>query len=570
MGTGQVKARTWGATEVRFFSCARPFSFFRLVESIAQQAPAAEWVLHRVANLLRKHEQTYASCNLTCRLEWRRDGLPGFETENGQLTHVTGRTIRSEGLLLSFFGEPVDEKTLLHTAEESLLVHCVVKRNLGVPKPTGNVHEAYVRPRLLPNNFLNGIREYSIEVGGRTFKMESVFFCQQNGVAAKCAQSAMAMVLRAMNLQLPGGVEALPEEINNCIPTAVGRGLTLEEMGRLLQHVGISPLVVDFRKPQAMGLDYRSIVHAGIESGVPVLLCFVTRDRETGKLERHVVAVFGHTFNSDAWLAEAEFGYGVDAPHKYHGSYHWCTHWIISDDNLGMFYCLQGNRLASVWDKWTLHPPANRMRRLCDWLLQLPRRAYAAKEQREFDVVGVVVPLAASSGVDIRSAEIKVLAHLRPFADELRSLMPSGTFTQAWWIDRLVRRLSADHPGPGPILRTRQLDRQTYLSHLRGDDGVDWDGRRIHDHVMSTLEVRLPKTFWMTEYTLVDLLTANRRKLGEVLWEPQWSMASDTTTGLVLTRFPGLVKLHSSGMTFPTNCWSHVAMLSTARQGEQY
>jgi len=562
----------WGATKPQHFSCERSFSFFRLVEAISREAPSAEWVLHRLANLLRKFERQHPKCRLSCRLDRAPTGLPIFELEDKQLSRVLKRPVKSECLILSFFAAAVlDEKAFRDVPDDQLLIHCLVKRIGGLTDPSGNVYEAFVRPQLLLNNFLNGVREHSVQIGGRRFRMQAVYFSQQNGRSAKCAQSAMSMALRAMGLRLRDGSEPTPAEINKLVPVALGRGLKLHEMVRVFRDVGLSPLAVDFTKTQAIGVDYRSLVHAGVESGVPVLLCFVTRGRQSRKLETHVVTIFGHTLNTDTWVAEAEFGYGVAADYKYHASLHWCTHWIISDDNLGVFFCLQANRLTSVWDVFALQPSSDSCgQRLRDWILRLPRRRYVAGQLREFNVAAVVVPLPKASNVDIRSAEINTLGHLQHFAEELRALMPEGTFTEAWWIERLVRRLTAGHPGPGPILRTRQIGRDAYIAHLRPPGGADWEQRCLQPGLITRLEKELPELFWMTEYTLVDLFTANRRKLGEVLWQPRWSQARDMSKGLLLTRFPGLLKIHPCNSCIPTGCWSHVPMLSTAMQGDQF
>jgi len=572
------RSSAWGNPKPAYLDCRRPRSFYELVEELSE-GTNSEWVLHRVANLLRKYEQSTDCPHLVARVQWHPQGLPAFALENKHLSRVNGEPVTSDCLALTVFTEDVDESRLDTTPADALLAHCIVKRNHGIVQRgedihagRGNVWEAVLRPNLLLNNFLNGIRTYTVPVGTSQFAIDGIYFSQQNRLSAKCAQSALAMALRAMEIRTKAGEEITPADVAERIPGALGEGLTLTQMVQVLRTFGLKPMAIDFQDPSARGLDYRSLVHAGVESGLPVLLAFVTRDRRTGEVERHVVTVLGHTLNTDTWVAEAEFGYGVASDHKYHPSYDWCTHWLINDDNLGMVYCLQANRLTSPWAGIGADSQGSRHNRLLEWLLRLPRRRWIQGRLKEFHVFGVIVPLPVLGPVDVKGAEIKTLEHLSDFTKALAERIEGNgallALPQAQWILRLQKRLSKTHPGPGPILRSRLLDRSTYLEHLRIEQ--DWNGKSVDETIVSNVSAVLPTHFWMTEFTLVDLFTANRRKLGEVLWEPEWSKSEDMSAGLLMTRFPGMVKIHVGNTTRVTNCWSHVAMLSTAKQGDRY
>ena len=561
----------WNTAGPRYFDCTRPHSFYDLVESITHQTRAG-WVLHRIANLIRKADRKESYPHLTGRLESHSEGLESFALENKQLGLVIGSSVSSDCLSLSIFSDQVGDDNLGTIDDKKLLVHCIIKRDHSILGERTHIYEAIVRPCFLLDNFLNGIRSYDVEIGSRQFKMEGLYFSQQNGKSAKCGQSAMAMALRALGRKTESGGEITPAEIIQLVPGSLGKGLELSEMVRVFEGFGINPLAINFQDTDAVDLDYRSYVHLGIESGVPVLLCFITRNRKKQRLDRHVVTVFGHTLNTDTWIAEAEFDYGVKTPHKYHSSHHWCPHWIISDDNLGMAYNLQANRLTSAWDQWNIQKKGNRLSRFLDWVLKMPRKLRVIGEFREFDLVAVLVPLSAPSEFDLKGAEIKVIKHLSDFSRTLWEksdvLLPSTR--QARWITRLTHQFDKEHPGPGPILRTRHIDKATYIKHLRNADSVDWDWKPLDDALINRIEEALPDNFWMTEYTLANLLTANQRKLGEVLWESHWSFSKDVADGLLLTRFPGLVKLHKGEQsTHATRCWGHIPLLSTATQGER-
>jgi len=558
----------WKVAKPQYFNCTSPHSFYDLIESITDQTRPG-WVLHRIANLIRKADIEASYPHLTGRLEWHSKGLAAFELENKQLKSVIGGRLSSECLSLSLFSDQVDANSLETIDNKKLLVHCIIKRDHSELGTKTHIYEAIVRPCFLLNNFLNGIRTYDVTIGSRQFEMEGLYFSQQNRESAKCAQSAMAMALRALGRRTKSDNEVTPAEIIRLAPGSLGKGLELSEMVRVFKGFGINPLAVNFQDPHAVDLDYRSYVHLGIESGVPVLLCFVTRNRKKQRLDRHVVTVFGHTLNTDTWIAEAEFGYGVTTPHKYHSSYHWCPHWIISDDNLGMAYNLQANRLTSAWNQWNIQKKGNWSSRFLDWVLRMPRKLRVMNEFREFDLVGVLVPLSVPPKFDLKGAEIKVIKHLSGFNTARWKDSDAGVpfARKARWIKRLIDQFDRTHPGPGPILRTRHIGKSTYINHLRDADTTDWDGRSLDKALVDEIEKALPDNFWMTEYTLANLLTANQRKLGEVLWESRWSFSRDIADGLLLTRFPGLVKLHKGKQsTHATRCWGHIPLLSTARE----
>ena len=146
----------WCSPNPVFFDCRRPESFYEIVEGLSK-GTSAEWVLHRITNLLRKYEQSERYPNLTARVEWHAKGLPSFALEDKHLSKVQGTRVTSECLALTIFSAEVDESTLGEVAADKLLVHCIIKRNHGAEPVSGNVWEAILRPCLLLNNYVNGL-----------------------------------------------------------------------------------------------------------------------------------------------------------------------------------------------------------------------------------------------------------------------------------------------------------------------------------------------------------------------------------------------------------------------------
>ena len=562
--------RTRSSRQPMYIDCRHPLSFYGIMEALSQ-GTKAERVLHRIRDLLRKYEQTESGTRLTAHIEWHAEGLPSFALEDKHLSMVTGTRVISECVILTVFDAEVNESNLHEISSHNLLVHCVIKRNHGVKDAPGNVWEAIVHPHLLLNHHVNGIRNYGITVGGRNFDIKGIYFCQQNGSSGMCAESALAMALRAMGKKMPNGKEPTPAEVAEMMPSTIGKGRTLNEMVRVLRAYDLEPMAIAFRESTARDVDYRSLVHMGVESGLPVLLAFITRDRKTGDLRGHVVTVLGYTLNTDAWAVETDFDYGAELnrhtryghsspsdplehvkplPCKYHPSYDWCTHWIINDDDRGMAYHLPTNRLTLPSDDY-YHAISYRDNRAEDHL-------------KEFNVIGIIVPFPSQGPNDIRGAEIKTIAYLRGiFGQFSQSIQQVLSQNQVQWLSRLERQLNPKYSGPGPVLQSRMLDRDTYTAHLAG--GKDWDENRIDAADVNKVAEALPQQFWMTEYTLVDLFTTEQRKLGEILWTPAWTDSMDFHHGLLLTRAPGMIFLpqkNGHATTIVTPCWSPVPLLS--------
>ena len=67
------------------------------------------------------------------------------------------------------------------------------------------------------------------------------------------------------------------------------------------------------------------------------------------------------------------------------------------------------------------------------------------------------------------------------------------------------------------VLRTILTDKKAYEQHLR--EIHDPDGNTLEEALIREICDELPDYFWLTELTLPDLYTANKRKLGDVLFK---------------------------------------------------
>jgi hypothetical protein len=563
----------WDSASPVYTDCSRPHSFYEMVEGLTKDIEAG-WPLHRMTNIVRKrHERREKDPKIKDQpplwvyLEPVTEKIPGFAQDDEQLTKYYKESPSSQAIRIAFFEADLSGKNLKGVTSDQLQGSCIIKRNIFPSgKIMGHVFEAVLKAEPILNHYLHAQGVHSVRLAGKQFTVRGTFFCQQNSKTIQCAHAAVIMALRAMapDLDLPHlpTAPALNDALNG---HELGKPLNTRDMVELFGQHGVKMLAHDPLQPNAKGIDYRTLVHAGIESGLPVLLAFMTKDRKTGEMVNHVVTVLGHTLNTDIWVAEAEFGYGVKTPYKYHPSYDWCPHWLINDDNLGMEYCLQGNKLSSVWDRIK------------------PEDAhkgpdFVKSQLQQFDVTSVLVPLAHKEFIDIPSAERKTVCLLQQFASALTESITEtnpqpegiGTTEGCQWLHRLTKRCRPDHPGPGPILRTCYARKEDYLDWISGEKGEDWAHEPLPADAKLRIEESLPDKFWMTEFTLVDLFTANRRKLGEILYLPTWSIKENLYEGLLLARFPGAITLPQQNKLILLEGWSHVPMVSTVMHRDEY
>ena len=606
----------WGRDKgkTHYLDC-RNVCFHDFVESLAsgpvdrKDLTYSKLVLYRIMSLIRNREQSEGYRHLTARVQYYPNGgslpYPGekpspyeesFDLDDAYLARgfPQDRRIASDCLTLTFFKENVrDDKELSEESSADILAHCIIKRNHGHPDAKGNVWEAIVNPHLLPNHFVHGINPYLIPimVGTKFLTIRGIYFCQQNGHSTRCAHSAVTMALRAIEKKIK------PEDAGNLKdPTTVfvakrtnvvGEGLTCGQIIKVLEDCGLFPMVISFGEKEAKGRDigdYRSFVHAGVESGLPVLLSFVTSDG--ANRDRHVVTVFGHTLNTNSWVAEAGVYYGRPPEHGYRPSHDWCTDWIFSDDNLGMGYCLQANGLTKPSNDYYDSLPEDEQTGDSQKQEEDRRKREQAERDhlKEFDVVGVIVPLWLPGPKTIKGAEVKTIAYLRNRIERFYSYedvleddqyddvqegvqdAQSAPFQdEVQWMDRLKKQLDLDNKGSGLILRSRWVERDKYIKHFVGY--LPADKIALVDEV----QAHLPEFFWMTEYTLADLFTASRRKLGEILWKPDWANVPGLYDGLLAARIPGALTLFTGNAvdqrnTLVTSQWGHVPMIPSMRQ----
>ena len=261
---------------------------------------------------------------------------------------------------------------------------------------------------------------------------------------------------------------------------------------------------------------YFQSVYMGIEGGYGALLEFrVDRENKNDYCESHILPLFGHNLEQDAWLPQTAFGYfgqKTVGDVRYLSSAQWVTQIIGHDDNFGQNFAfarhsIGGEHILRVWE--------------------------LAHE-------GV-----AYSGVNAERYAWQALSSV--LVDISLDTQWLSSKNSNCWLERLVRSAiqidsaskhigSSDVCGSDIVLRTGYCDRKSYLEHLR-KEYVDLDPR---------FEEGIPEQLWVTEISNPQLFCANRKKLGEVLLDaaPSDAELSDRESGrlqfLYGIRLPGL------------------------------
>jgi hypothetical protein len=497
----------YSKAEPEILSCeaGKPgFSFyFDLIAPIWRNCQA-EGAVHRLCSLMRKMG---AKTLLREALEPNEE--IGQESED--LETRVGKSLRREpqAFRFSFFSASCPEKNQWREQlpRTSFLGYAVIlKAALPTDVPIvaqrcrsgqmAHVLEAVTRPpgwavendraeyttEGVTNYYVHCQRKFETTVGPRgaskDYSLNGAFFCQQNGLTHVCAHAALRMVFntadgllrqKATNRQLN---EALGIDHKTEATSLTEDGLSVEQILAICKHFGLNVVGGNFILFPTV--DYAQWTYPLVESGYPVLLAFHPT-HATG----HVVTVIGHTMNSDKWDCEAHLAYRPEAFGTYHASAAWVDHFIINDDNFGMYTCM---------------PPAYLRSRT------LPQ--YDVTERAEFAMAFVPPRI----DVPPYFAEKAVIGLLEQF-QKVYQPSPGNK-----WLERIWQQLR--QPTKGIVARTLACKKKEYIAHLKAE--LDSDGKGPVSAIPSALAAP-PEDLWLTEISLPDLYTANKHKLGDML-----------------------------------------------------
>lgn len=383
----------------------------------------------------------------------------------------------------------------------------------------------------LLNNYLHICRTFKREINISEdnkieYAIRGTYFCEQNSITSVCAHASLCMILNNMDLTV--GL-ITPEHINRIIEVDHNEKrfgdkpnvrFTNEEIEKVLRTYGLTYELLDFFGNPNM--EYNDYIYKYIESKCPVLLIF-----QTDATVSHVVPIFGHTLNSDMWRPEAEIAYSPSSRLDFLKSASaWVDHFIIHDDNFGMYFCL----------------PVDALKRITLPKYDPTFRAHYAVVIKPQNVT--TPPREAEWASSIVIVDFLQWCH--------RARIPLDV-----WTNRLADRIFKGRP---IVIRTLLATKEDYIKNL---NEKDFENNSFSDTDKQELTKDLPDYFWLSEMTLPDLYTANKNKVIDFFYGCNYSEPTNENEiwqRWLQLRFPFvLLKQNAEGSItpFPLSVKSH-------------
>ena len=483
---------------------------------------------HRLCTLMRKMDAKTAIIE---------DIAPTYSDMNAESTAITtyyGKDIEIKAYRFTFVSEEITSLKSIQKLDPGAFLSSAIIVNFKLPDgnnwksylysaivaiPKISNHKKYGSVPLL-NNYLHIYKTFPCEVSiadGEIFRfnLTGTFFCQQNSVTSVCAHASLCMTINNMNLEGVGIIS--PESINKIIevdhksvkfsPYPGKEGLSKDEILSVLKKYGLTLTWSDFFENP--NVEYNDYIYKYIESQCPVLLVF-----STAGTSAHIVPILGHTLNSDMWRPEAEPAYAESGNRlNYKPASAWVDHFIIHDDNFGMYFCLPVEALKRV---------------------TLPK--YDPAFRAHFAVV--VIPSGVTTPAwEAECASIVIVKHI------LQLSANSAPIDK--WSDRILTSDPARRP---IIVRTLLTEKDAYLKSLTQKD---FEGNEFTEQDKTELIKDLPERFWLSEITLPDLYTANKTKIVDFFYKadcPTLAKEEDIFERWLQVRFPyALLKRNKDG-----------------------
>lgn len=324
------------------------------------------------------------------------------------------------------------------------------------------------------NDLLFKCRETEYRINGR-------LFCQQNQLNKACAQVALRTILSSI---LPAGdisyrqIQCIADSVLiDPLDSRPWEGLNPSQIRAVLEHFSVGYADYDYElesqtNPEIRGrLPYQKFIYAGVESGGGALIGFEFSRGEAGTKDpdaKHIIPVYGHTFNKDTWIPHAEDGYfHIGADLHYIPSELWTSSFLAHDDNFGPNYCIP-----------RLYIEPN----LVDYVVEIFRTG-VRYSGLQAEAIGLEFLLSAQKLCDLKNP----------------------------WSQRLSQSLLSQRL----VLRTIALKKDEYLNHIT--EVVDWNGCNEDQELLNVLQQFIPEFIWIIEFSTYHLFPANERKLGEIV-----------------------------------------------------
>lgn len=388
---------------------------------------------------------------------------------------------------------------------DDLIGYAILKHDLIV---TANIDRWHIFEAVFvkyphEHNCVPHARKYRLMVRGMPCSIEGILYCQQNTINKACAQVALRSLLSGC---LPEGdisyrrINQLAEEVNPGFDPA--QGLSVPQIRAILSALEIGFNDIDYCEGDAQlrqDLPYQKYAYAGLESGCGALVGFRLGGRELQEEAKHIIPFYGHTFNKDTWVPNADISYfRIGEGIGYVPSESWTSSFIGHDDNFGPNFCIP--------------------------------RLYIENNKVDY-VVELYRPGVCYSGVKAEAIALVILYSI------LGSLIGKGNK----WIARLLEWVNKQQV----VFRAQAVTSAEYATHL--ESLQDWEGRAETQGIPQALAQEMPSHVWAVEISTPQLFPANERKLGEIVLDatqkPNGEEATAPFNIFLFARLPGLYLL---------------------------
>lgn len=456
------------------FDCPR-FSSFRFLNA---NFPKASTTIHRAFSVARM-----ANCH-TLVIEVI-DAIGLLKEDNIELAMYGGK---SNDLIfrISFWKTSFHDKmTVDALCEHDLVGYLIIKKDLGNGFQSGRtilfdewyVFEGVFAQISQSEHYITPLTTYNVVIGSKVYALNGVLYCQQNAINKCCAQVALRSLLSRM---MPDN-DISYKTINNYakfIPSEgspmPGSGLSLSQIHDVLSEVGVKydEYNLNTRVP---GYYYQKCIYDGVESGIGSLLFLCYGDNGSTK---HVLPVYGHTFNSNTWVPDAESSYfmmgnGVG----YMPSDLWTDDFLAHDDNFGCNFSIPRKHIAE--DN-------------AFWVISLHKQGDCLSPR-----------IAEGASLFILSVWSRSLDSTNIWNNQIVQLLPS---------------VPNESIQPRFVFRTVSVSKADYLEYISKE--IDGRGNKEAKSVLDALHTMdLPQRFLVVELSLPQLFPANKRKIGEFIFD---------------------------------------------------
>jgi hypothetical protein len=258
-------------------------------------------------------------------------------------------------------------------------------------------------------------------------------------------------------------MNSLPEIGIDHVTKVSDGGLSNDQMVAILEAAGARCTVADYttQDPSFAPPPFQKYLYGSVESGYPAIVFFAAN---AGAY--HAIPLFGHTFNEDMWVANAELSYfRVGAGTAYIPSESWLSTYIGHDDNWGSNYCIPRHFLYTKrhCDKWPTGPQS------C---------------VSQSDCVAYVIATMPKE-VLVNPVEAEVIG-----ADYLLSILRQIPGLSASW----ARRLEVYAKVNLLVLRPILIDCSAYSDHLTKLS--DWNGNRVSPAIAKAIKGISHSSIW--------------------------------------------------------------------------